>query len=153
MEKGIKILDIPEEVREAWVIANLARTVGIGMELMNKYDAIVDKYPKWFEWEHKMKAVPQEVHDAYNEEAFGEARRETIKLLEDFTPNTGAGIWNEIQAKIKEEETNPEQDLHTILKSMDDAAAKRRQEQQDERKRLRKIWDKHYSKYNIEFRE
>lgn len=149
MKKGISLLDVPYEVQQAWVIAHTGKTVGIGQGLLDKYNSIVDNYPEWFVWEHKYKKVPQEVHDAHFKDVYGCSREEYYKPTEI---KCGAGLWNEIQTKLKQEESNIEADLYTILKGMDEAEQKRRNEEYKEKKRLKQIWKNHYSKYGLEFR-
>ena len=54
--------DIPSEVYEAMCIGSLSI---VGMELYNRYQEIVKKYPEHFPWETKYNSIPSEVHEAY----------------------------------------------------------------------------------------
>lgn len=122
--------DIPQEVKEYMSI--VAGTGGMmGLKLYQKCKAIEDKYPEWFPWEHKYQSIPQEVHDAYKNEKYSLElhRKGTSKIVVSFN--------KPLLELIKEWKEN-------LIK-----------EQEIDKKQLRKdkeLWDKHYKKYRLKFR-
>lgn len=152
--------DMPNEV--FW-----AKTVGmqpdgsggwirmIGMSILEKIKEIQKKYPDWFPWETKYDSIPKEVHDAYYNEI-----NPPIQEDQEQIQCSGGGILEEIK---KMPELSFEYDPHKV--TMDDLTQaikmlNEEQEAQIERcKQLKarkakekKIWDKHYGKYGIEYR-
>jgi hypothetical protein len=62
--------DLPDDV--LWVMVIRYTQSYVGKDMMNKMLDIIDKYPQYFQWEHKYKAVPDEVHDTFRKECYPE---------------------------------------------------------------------------------
>lgn len=136
----MKFEDIPNEV--LWVLA-LPRLVG--SDTYKKAEEIIAKYPEYFPWETKYNSIPFEVHKAYNKEKYpdrdkpiptgegliAEMKKSEIKHYNDYLGKSFQEIWDDLlnmehQIRVKE--------------------AKRYKE-------AKKLWDKHYKKYNLKFKE
>jgi len=130
---------IPTEVQEVMVY-NYVKYVG--RETMERVRIIIDKYPEWFPWEHKYKSIPQEVHDAYFAEKYPKP---------DFKSST-KGIYE--QMKEKPVNTNLTIDsLRDMLNKLFDYDRERALIREYEKQKDKELWDKHYSKYNLEYKE
>lgn len=125
----------------------------VGMDMYNHCQEVINKYPEHFPWEHKYKKVPQEVHDAYQKEAYPEKEElESIGII-----NCGEGLWSAIQKGQEQYEINKEKNkdktLEQLFQEWEDADNKRINEERLERKRIKTIWDKHYRKYGLEYKD
>jgi len=130
--------NIPKEVVEAMGI-RMSRFVG--KALMDRYQDIVARYPKWFPWETKYRSVPQEVHDAYWKEKYPPL---------DFS-KPGKGLWEQINKKPKK--TKKTQSLTEMLEELSKIEEKRRKKEIARKKKDKKLWDKYYKPYKLEYRE
>lgn len=143
MSKGITIEDVPADVWEVWAI----RMVGqpIGMTTWNRCNEIIKRYPEWFEWEHKYDKIPKEAHEAYQREAHPE-RYEPIKL------GTEEGFVGIIPS-LSPPQPEPERSLKEVFAMLFKQQQEARELKDAENKKAKAIWDKHYSKYGLEYRE
>lgn len=139
-------MTVPKEVM--WVLAVQATVRYVGSDTMDKMNDIIKRYPEYFVWEHGYANVPKSVHEAYCKEVSPELWRarygnESISCEE-----------NRLDARIKESRTyysfekTPEQ-LIDCLKAFNDEQIKKR----NELSRRKKLWKKHYGKYNLEYRD
>lgn len=129
----------PEEVQKVWVIQMMGSP--IGSDLYKEVQDIISRNPKYFPYETAYNKVPQEVHEAY----FDEMRKSTIDTFESFF-----GDKEEIKQTPKPTEVKT---LKEILEDLIAQDAKNRKIREDETKRKKEIWDKHYKKYGLEFRD
>lgn len=149
--------DMPNEV--FW-----AKTVGmqpdgsggwiqmIGMSTLEKIKEIRKKYPDWFPWETKYDSIPKEVHEAYEKEAHPD-KNIFDASLEINTKGIDSPPWRDEQI---EHTPLTIKDIEDVVKALDDAYKedwKRREKDRMELKRIRKIWNKHYGKYGLKYRE
>jgi hypothetical protein len=138
--------DMPDDVVWALMLQNSRQPVGT--ETYNNVINIVKQYPDWFEWEHKYAAIPQEIHDAYWEE-----------IKPKIEPNKevyGRGIIDAIQEGVVSPEELAENSKKSLRQMLEEIALSEyhRKEQKRAQERLNEtIWNKHYSKYNLEYRE
>ena len=132
--------DLPDDV--LWVMVIRHTQPYVGKDMMNKMLDIIDKYPQYFQWEHKYKAIPDEVHDAFKKECYPE-----MYNPDRFTPRKGNGLYSE----IKKYEIKPVtmEDMEQLFLEID----KKEQERHEKEKRIKRIWNKHYSKYGLEYRK
>lgn len=134
--------DIPNEV--LWVLT-LPRCVG--SDTYRRVEEIIAKYPEYFPWETKYNSIPKEVHQAYIKEKYPD-RDEPIVCTND-----GEGLYSKIKSEpfIYREYTPKE--IGECFKQLDIITANARNAAIVQRKKDKKLWDKHYKKYNLEYRE
>lgn len=128
---------IPAEVQEVMVYNHLKY---VGRETMERVRTIIDKYPEWFPWEHKYKSIPQEVHDAYYEEKYP---KRDLEL-------PSKGIYEQMKQTPVSFTIDSLCELFDKLYDDNDEKALLRQYK---RQKDKELWDKHYSKYNLEYKE
>lgn len=128
---------IPAEVQEVMVYNHVKY---VGRETMERVRTIIDKYPEWFSWEHKYKSIPQEVHDAYYEEKY---HKRDLEL-------PSKGIYEQMKQAPVSFTIDSLRELFNKLYDDDDEKALLRQYK---RQKDKELWDKHYSKYNLEYKE
>ena len=152
MSKMITFDDVPAEVWEVWAIEQGSKAIGgVGLETWNYCNEIIKKYPDWFPWEHKYDQIPQPVHDAYNAEAHPPISFDLKPgYREDFVgmlPMILAGVDH--SGKLAE----PTLTMKEMFKSIFENQRKEEDRKRAEYLERKKIWDKHYSKYGLEYRE
>lgn len=150
--KGFRLDDMPQEVYWAKFIGT--RWDGrqfiqmVGTDQHNKIREIQKKYPEWFPWETEYDKIPQEVHEAYKREAypylyeaidvgaFAEDKKDTppteweTQTYEPFTYESFTKFVEEMYNNMNEKE-------HKIKEG---------------KAKAKKLWDKHYKKYGLEYR-
>jgi hypothetical protein len=129
---------IPQEVLEHFSVS--AVPIRIGAKLYQRLLMIEEKYPQWFPWETKYKSIPQQVHIAYQKEA-GLYRDPNQKI--ECKSNGLTEIVKNITLKAL---TLEDLNFHKRIED-------KRKEEDRLNKESKKIWDKHYSKFELEFRE
>lgn len=147
MSKEVAYKDIPAEVWEVWMIQRSGQP--IGMSTWERCNEVIKKYPQFFEWEHKYDKIPQFVHDAYKREAYS---------FELPMPKGDRGYIDIIPTLLSDVEVvdTATQKPMTLLEMTtrvfiaDQEERKRKEAARIERKR---VWDKHYYKYGLEYRE
>jgi hypothetical protein len=124
--------DVLSEVFEAHIIS-LQKYVGEGY--YKRFLEIVKKYPKYFPQEYKYYfTIPKEVHKAYQEEK---------EMLGKENCEVSGGIFYQLQkARVVRLDNN---DYSEVLKESLEKVQKRNED-------LKNLWDKHYKKYGIEFK-
>jgi hypothetical protein len=140
-----QLKDIPSEVLWVWNVQ--LSTPFVGLETMNKINEIIDKNPEYFKWEHKYKSIPEEVHEAFNKECYPE-RFEPIQF-EEFK---GESLLSQISKSI-ERKPITYQGMVDSLQMYCDNKNKELRKEQERIAREKKIWNKHYSKFGLEYRE
>jgi hypothetical protein len=112
--------EMPMEVKRVFALQGLNQP--IGLKRWKEIEEIIEKYPKYFPWETKYNTVPQEVHIAYSEEAYGMSFINQIKNndIKEYAPAT-------MEEFLEIGKNHEPKDFKTI-------------------------WDKHYSKYGVEYR-
>jgi hypothetical protein len=127
--------EIPGEVLEVWVF--LSFKGGVGSFIYNKIQDAIKKYPEYFPWEITYKSIPKEVHEAYYKDLWG--------------PD-GEMFGNPRPVK----ESKPLAVAKNLLQAFQEVLNRQDQEKKDQaehRKKVKSIWDKHYKKFNLEYRE
>lgn len=120
----------------------------VGIDTYNKIQDIIDRNPKYFEWEHKYKAIPKEVHDAYLVESHGNI---TDILLNS---SDGIGLIEYVNHSISiDYNRDYNKTFMESIKEMDKLVANKKMAEDKTRMKRIKIWDKHYSKYGLEYRD
>lgn len=142
---------IPKEVLEYMAMTSVNGGM-LGLKMFTRCQEIINKYPNWFQWEHKYKSIPKEVHDAYIKERNPNIDKPLV-LRDGFN-----GILNELKDKSnavnlgfnKEgiEGFSISKALSEIFKAQEDA----RIELKKEEAKSKELWDKHYKKYKLEYR-
>lgn len=151
MKKGFKLDDIPKEVLYIQMMEASPFPWYVGIDEYNRVEAIKKKYPEHFPWHAKYNSIPKEVHDAYRNEVNPGWNK---PLVFDDIP-----YGNGIEAQINECGNTPSsfelttKDVANIFKDFIEASSKRDEEARKEKERIKKIWDKHYKKYNLSYRE
>ena len=136
--------NIPFEVQKVWVYQSLNQPVGL--ELYKEIESIIKKYPQYFEWEHIYNSIPKEVHSKYSEEK--------LDLYYSFYPPSGKdmkeGEGLVAYTRIASESNIKKSTLEEILNYIFVTAPKIKKEYEKEK---RKLWNKHYKRYNLKFRD
>jgi len=136
---------IPEEVWRVWAIEQAGHPVGA--KTYAEIQKIIDKYPEYFPWEHKYKSIPQEVHDAFTRECYPER----FKPYE-WTEFKGMSLIEQIQQELTAIVPLTKESFTKIFTDMIEQDNRKRKEKFEEEIRVKKIWNKHYSKYKLEYR-
>lgn len=148
--KGFRLDDMPKEVYWAKFIG--ITFIGgecvqqVGIDQHNKIREIQKKYPEWFPWETKYDSIPQEVHEAYKREAYpylyeaidvGAFDKKNDWPTEAYVCDPDSFTFESMMKSIS--------DMH---KRQNEEDRKRKQQKAKDRK----LWNKHYSKYGLEYR-
>lgn len=133
--------DIPSEVWEAVYIASCG---AVGLEMYNRYQEIVKKYPEHFPWETKYNSIPSEVHKAYAIERDGGTFEELIAKAKANALENPTFSENRI-------DTSKPFSFRDVFDTMVKNENERREKKIEQEKKNKTIWDKHYSKYNLEY--
>lgn len=139
--KNFKIEDVPDEVLRCWQLQSLPF---VGMGTMEEINRIVEKYPEWFEWEHKYAAIPKEVHEAFNKELYP-----PVKMPEFNDKDAGKGILERLKDNTPTTVSITASDVNQFFNLMES----QRIERQEFERRKYKLFKKHYGKYGLEWRE
>lgn len=138
--------DIPDEV---WWVTVMQMQPYIGMSAYEKMTEIMARYPEYFPWETKYNSIPNDVHEAFRNECWPDAFKGwDIPIVCD------KGFF----AQIKEQGPVYTGELpkgETFFSLYEKHIANLKKQERDEiieNKRLKKIWDKHYSKYGLPYR-
>ncbi len=134
--------DIPSEVW--WVVSLQHRNQPVGLEVYNRIQEIIDKYPEYFEWEHKYKAIPDEVHEAFNNECYPP---------EKPVKSNGKGIMAYIEESEVVTFSVNKKDIIQLLKGWQESVELEREKKDAETRRIKKIWNKHYGKFKLKYRK
>lgn len=135
MSEKFKYDDVPMEVWDVWAVR--ISGISVGFSHYEQMKTIIKKYPKFFPWETKYDSIPKEVHDAYYAE---------ITIPVPVEQESGLPVT---VLQIAEGPANLIEFFKTLFKDEE----KRKESQRRELKRRKSIWDKHYSKYKLEFRD
>lgn len=147
MKKKIKLEEVPHEVQMAMIILYSKNPVGI--ETYEMVIDIVERYPQFFKWEHKFNSIPQEIHDAFLNECYPE-RFEATKHIE--SKNDGKGILEQIMENPPTQIKFTRESFEENYKKWQEELIEEEKRKVIEEKRIKKIWDKHYQKFGLEFR-
>lgn len=135
--------NIPSEVM--WVATIKYSGIRVSIETYNKMNDIIDKYPQYFQWEHKYNSIPSEVHEAFDRECYPQ-RYEPIV----FDSNS-EGILAQMN---KQQPINMGEgfNLLELFEKYQENLNKEREAEIAKEKRVKAIWKKHYSKYKLKYR-
>ena len=133
-KKQFTLEDIPHEVLLVWSIKWSKQPVG--MTTYNKIQEVVDKYPQHFEWEHRYKAIPQNVHDAFLKECYPE-RFEPIKRDESI--NNGEGLMAQISKQELVKFSSTQKEWVDMLKDLEKAMNESEQRRIDYEKKCERF--------------
>ena len=139
-----KIEDAPWEVQKVW-LHRLSKYVG--SEVYKEIQETTAKYPEWFPWETLYNSIDKTVHNDY-------IKAET-ELYFSFYPRAksddireGEGLWGYVKRQPVYKPT--EENLKSAVNYLFVEAPKIKRDYEIARK---KLWNKHYSKYKLKFRE
>lgn len=149
-KKGYLDITIPNEVWWAHSILYLKQPVGT--TVYNEVDRIVRQYPEHFPWETTYNNISEEVHKAYKLEAFGKDIDYLKMPMFDEGTNRG---WED---EIKQQEESVKKVIYKEMTEKDftdfmDMLTKREEDGRKEELRIMKIWNKHYSKYGLQYKK
>lgn len=144
--KNFSIDDLPPNVLMVMTIIDEGRLVG-----SKTYQLCIDtinKYPEYFPWEHKYNSIPKEVHESFLLEAFPKS------IDNNFKPNDSkTGLFKQIKnIGITYNPLETKRDFVDLLNNLMSDTIKNKKRKIESDKRLKKIWNKHYGKYQLEFR-
>lgn len=134
---------IPDEVMLVYMMNSMGAMVGT--DTYNKIQDVIDRNPKYFEWEHTYKSIPKEVHEAYLMESQGDL---TDLLLNS---NDGIGLIEYVKHGI-ECNLDYSKTFKESMQEFNELMDKKKRSENKIRKKRIAIWDKHYAKYGLEFR-
>jgi len=133
-----KLEDIPNEVFWAQIVINTSQ--GVGIDTYEEVEKIIAKYPEYFPWETKYNSIPKEVHIAYLDEKYPDRNKPIVCI------NDGRGIYQQINENPFEYRQYTFKEIIEFLTDWDKNIVTKKEQ-------AKKLWDKHYKKYNLEFRE
>jgi len=143
MKKEIKVSDIPDEVWHVKAIQFSKQPVGLAT--LNRVKEVIAKYPEYFTWEHKYESLPKEVHEAFEKEAYPKKLEWIPKEV-----NCNEGFLAQIEKRVT---YNPQsftaKDLTDFMENIKNEVNLKWEHE----RKITAIWDKHYKKYGLEFRE
>lgn len=140
-EKTIK--EIPSDVIWATYIINFVKYVG--EDVYNKVEDVIKKYPEYFPWETKYNNVPKEVHEAYIKEKYP---------YKDKPITCTGGILSQMrEAEVKDYIDYSKKSLEEVWEDFIRLEEDVRLKEKERYNKDRTLWDKHYKKYNLEYRE
>jgi len=145
--KNYSIENIPPEVWNVKWIQHLGEPVG--QQTYAKIQEVIAKYPQYFPWEHKYALIPQEVHEAFQNECYPDRFNYT---LPDQSNVPEAGFESQIKAQSIPYTYPSDKSFQQLFQEMIDAEEKRRRDEAKELKRCQTIWNKHYQKYGLSYR-
>lgn len=128
---------IPDEVIRVWYIQEYVKYVG--GDVYNECQEIIKKYPEYFKWETTYSNIPKEVHEAYLDERYPD-RHKPIE-------RDGKGLQELIESSKLKNYTSLSVDK--ISKILDEFIESQIKQEEIEKE----LWDKHYKKYNLEYRK
>ena len=137
--------DIPDEV--LWASVIISTSHGIGVDTYEKIEEIIAKYPEYFPWETKYNSIPKEVHQAYIKEKYPD-RDKPIVCTSD-----GEGLYSKIKNEPFVYRKYTPEEIVEWFRQLDTITTNARNAAIVQRKKDKKLWDKHYKKYNLEYRE
>ncbi len=148
-----KFKDVPADVLKVWTIYH--NNIAVGVKTLELINDIIDKNPKYFEWEHKYKNIPNKVHEAFSKECYPNKWIDfnEWQLATKGEVNCKKGIMEHIRDNPTEVTTLTKESLDTIIKDLFEARVIERDKEKAEHKRVKAIWNKHYKKYNLKYRE
>lgn len=132
MKANYKLEDVPHDVM--WVWAFRATQRFCGEETMKRIDDIIDLNPKYFEWEHQHKAIPKEVHEAYDKEAFPNKFKDWEEMFSQPI-SQGQGLMSVIQLQMLSNDF----DLIKTMKEHYNALGEAQRKKIEETKRVKLI--------------
>lgn len=141
------INNIPKEVEIAMVV-NSGMGPFVGMKLYNEVVETINKYPEYFPWEHKWRTIPEEVHKAYlteineaaekNAEKIRKQRNKLSKKYETKSKKFGNGFTID--------------ELNTLINHILEQSALTRKQKKNWENIDKRMWKKHYKKYNLKYK-
>lgn len=141
----MEVGDVPQEVMEAAMI--MAYRPMVGLEVYNKVEAIIDKYPEWFPQEHIYRSIPEAVKELFEEE-----KRElydTLFPVVDVGYVPGEGVMSHIRRVEEYSKTLPVKTLEESLRYLFEERPKKDREYHN---KLKALHNKHYKKYKYKFK-
>lgn len=138
---------------EVWHV-KMAQAIGEphGRAFIDDCKRIMEKYQQYFEYEHKYDALPESVHEAYRDEMYPD-RHKPLDMTEGGI-ECGKGIAWQIQQKSPA--YKPLQSYEELIEILEESArisARKEKEDRERRERNKRIWNKHYLKHGLPFRE
>jgi hypothetical protein len=143
----IEAKDIPQDVLFVWGIQGARQSVGLST--YNEVSDIIKKYPEWFKWETAYDKIPQYVHDAYRGEAYS-YEMVPIKRNEGFVGMIPTLL---AEPEIVDRNTGDRASIFEMFAKLFENDLKERERKEAERIERKRVWDKHYSKYGLEYRD
>jgi len=144
MDNKIDANDIPNEVLFVWQMQHYRQPVG--SDLYEKIIDIIERHPNYFVWEHAYKSIPKKVHKAYEKELHPNGEAESKKCRDAIVCREGLTSFIESTAY---QPTVTDQDFIDLMTSLQDREDKDRAE----KIRTISIWNKHYKKYKLSYRD
>jgi hypothetical protein len=120
----------------------------VGLQTYQRLESTIEKYPDYFPWEYIYNSIPLEVHNNY-------IKQEKLLFLsfyplKEYALKDGEGLYS----WLKRQEPIPikitKQDLQKLANQVFVTAPKIKTEYETEKV---KLWNKHYKKYKLKYRE
>lgn len=123
----------------------------IGRSTLEKCIETIRKYPDHFPWEHQYTKIPNEVHEEFKDEMNPDRHKPVDWDWNNDPPRKS------VMEQIKEKSyTYREVTYESVIKMLDDVITRENNEriaEQQQIAREKTIWNKHYKKYNLKYRE
>ena len=129
----------------------------VGQDTLNRMNEIINKYPEWFPWETIYNNLPDEVHTAYLDEKYPNRHEPITYSLKDsgndLIDAIGIGLYAQINKAKYEEPEQTDKCFAVMMKEFLDMCDNELKEEKKRTAEDKALWDKHYSKYKLEFRQ
>jgi hypothetical protein len=143
--------DVPADVIWVWSVEAMCTHVGSAM--YQKMNNIVKANPMYFPWEHKYDSIPDEVHKAFNDEAYSDTFQ-WIEAGKDIEPGVGLmqQLVNESNKVVPYVPIQGEVEYEKVWTEFIQREIDRRKQREEREAELERIWNKHYRKYKLKYR-
>lgn len=143
--------DVPADV--VWVWSVEAMYTHVGSAMYQKMNDIVAANPMYFPWEHKYESIPDEVHKAFNDEAYPDTFQ-WIESGKDIEPGVGLmqQLINESSKVVPMPAVKNDAHAEQLWTEFFQREIDRRKQREEREAELERIWNKHYRKYKLEYR-
>lgn len=151
MSNELKKHNIPEEVYYVYFLQRCNATVG--KTTYDQCQAIIDKYPEHFPWEHKYKKIPQHIHETHSKESVENIFKFFKAPMFDDKGEKRDGLFKSmVDYGAMKSEPVTEKSIKEAFQSFYDMQHKQEKDLVDAKKKAKVIWDKYYKKYNLPYR-
>lgn len=142
---------MPKDIEEYQTIMMITGGV-MGLKMYNRCEEIIDNNPDYFPWEHRYKSIPEGVHKAYLDEKYPERDLPLFGSIENNSTKFD-GIIPSIMNNGNNVNFTINGSIIDMFQELINENCRRRKEDMELDIVDKALWDKHYSKYKLEYRK